>query len=191
MKTQTKKSSRDGTTTPNRPAHQASTENTDARDRQTAPVLPESCWLFLARVYDQITVMKYDEAVGRMGALGELIAHHPALKIQACAARQIAEADQVIAQLRAKAAEDQVKDEDGQVSAIGMIELSKLLEGNCAHNYRDAVCCLEGMGDLIQHHPALQVEAAAIRLIVRSENVLNGLRTRAGRAYYAGGVQRL
>jgi len=49
----------------------------------------------------------------------------------------------------------------------------------CTQKFENAVYVLDGVGELIKHHPALQPEAEAIRDIAAGELVLNGMRVRS------------
>ncbi|MDD5678563.1 MAG: hypothetical protein PHW60_11320 [Kiritimatiellae bacterium] len=69
-------------------------------------------------------------------------------------------------------------DKDNTALAVmGLITLTQIYDETvCTQKFENAVYVLDGIGELIKHHPALQPEVAAIRDIVAGELVLNRLR---------------
>jgi hypothetical protein len=69
-------------------------------------------------------------------------------------------------------------EEPAKLSELGLVVLTQLYDDITARNYEEATGLLEGLGELIEHNPALQPEARAMRQIAESERVLNSLRAR-------------
>jgi hypothetical protein len=69
-------------------------------------------------------------------------------------------------------------EEPAKLSQLGLVVLTQLYDDITTRNYEEATGLLEGLGELIEHNPALQPEARAMRQIAEGERVLNSLRAR-------------
>jgi hypothetical protein len=59
-----------------------------------------------------------------------------------------------------------------QNDQLALITLSQVIDKAFEWDFENASHCLEGLADLVQHHPSFQKEVAAMRAVAKSRDLL-------------------